>query len=324
VVPDIERSFPSWSVAAENHVVTVRAVYTVAEVGNRIGPRLLRLASRETYPRLIPLALRAWGAEDAPFVDAVRQAVAESNVQTEGCRVLDQPISIEPLPDWDRDDAVLEWGILNPFGPTKVQLCLVTLDEDTRALVYALHNPFGPVCLLLGVTKAGAGAGVRDMFMELADRLQVGDHVLLKGLPHWVRTAHEEDLLTHAEGAAFFMKLHQAALAKDLAINGDVDVLVRELDQLGRDPQREVRRQFAQAMELTRATLAEADAYGADAALSSVHKKLAQYAPATTEAYERWFGAASSPGHAADVSRHFMDCWGAALRFQRGSADGSE
>lgn len=323
-VRDIERTFPSWRATADANVVTVRAVYTVAEIGSRIGPRLGRLASRETYPRLIPLALRAWGAEDTPFVDAVREAVAKTEVQAGQCAVLEEPLPVEPLPDWDRDDAVLEWGILNPFGPTKVQVCLVTLDEDTRALVYSLHNPFGPLCLLCGVMRIESRAGVRGMLLELADRFQVGDHVLLKALPHWVRTSQEPDLLTPADGAAFFMKLHQAALAKDLAIDGDIQVLIRELDQLRRNPQREVRRQFAEAMELTRATLAEAEAYGADAAVASAHKKLARHAPATSEAYERWFSAASSPGHVSDVSVHFMSCWTSALRFQRGRADDSE
>jgi hypothetical protein len=323
-VRDIERTFPSWRTAADANVVTVRAVYTVADIGKRIGPRLVRLASGETYPRLIPLALRAWEAEDTPFVDAVRQAVAESKVHTGQCAVLDEPIPIEPPPDWDRDDAVLEWGILNPFGPTKVQMCLVTLDEDTGALVYSLHNPFGPVCLLLGVTKAGPSVGVREMLLELADRFHVGDHVLLKGLPHWVRTSQEPELLTLSDGAAFFRTLHQAALAEDLAIDGDIDVLIRELDQLRRDPQQEVRRQFAQAMELTRASLTDAEARGADAALATVGAKLAQHAPATSDIYQRWFSAASSPEHVSDVSSHFLDCWKAALRFRRGSADDSE
>jgi len=192
---------------------------------------------------------------------------------------------------------------INPFGPTKVQVCLVTLDEDTLALVYSLHNPFGRVCLLLGVTRAGASVGVRGMLR--------------------VRTSQEPDLRM-PDGAEFFMKLHQAALAKDLATDGDIEVLVRELDQLRRDPQREVRRQFAQAMELTGATLVQAEAYGAEAAVSSAHQNLARHAPATGEAYERWFSAASSPGHVSDVSIHFMSCWNSALRFQHGSADDSE
>jgi hypothetical protein len=317
-VRDIERTFPSWRAAADANVITVRAVYTVAEIGNRIGPRLVRLASRETYPRLIPLALRAWGAEDTPFLDAVRRAVTESEVRTGQCGVLDEPILIEPPADWDRHDVVLEWGILNPFGPTKVQMCLVTLDEDTRALVYSLHNPFGPVCLLLGATRAEARVGLRGMLLELADRFRVGDHVLLKGLPHWVRTS-QEPLLTPADSAAFFMKLHQTALAKDLAIDGDLDVLIRELDQLRRNPQQEVHRQFIEAVEFTRATLAGAEAAGTDAAIVSARDDLARYAPATSDMYERWFSVASSPGHVADVSRHFLDCWNAALRSQRGS-----
>ncbi len=314
-VRDVERVFPSWSVAPGANVVSVRAVLTVAEVGERIGPRLVRAASRETYPRLLPLALRAWSVEDTPFVDAVRQAVAESGVQPGQSAVLDEPLSIEPHADWERHDAVLEWGILNPFGPTKVLLSLVQVDEARRALVYALHNPFGPVCLLLGVMPAAASVG--KMLLELADRFRIGDHVLLKGLPHWVDIPQEPDVLSPADAAAFFMKLHRRALAEDLAVDGDIEELICQLGALRRDPQGEVRRQFAHAAALASAALAEAEGQGADAALSGVRESLARYTPATLEDYERWFKAASAPGHAADVSSHFLDCWNAATRFER-------
>lgn len=140
------------------------------------------------------------------------------------------------------------------------------------------------------------------MVLELADRFQVGDHVLLKGLPHWVRLTQQPDLPTAADAAVFFMKLHRTALAKDLAIDGDIELLIHELDQLRRDPQGEVRRQLTAAIQ----------------------EAWARHAPATLETYERWFGAASAPGHVSDVSSHFLGCWNAATRFQRGSEGDSE
>lgn len=156
-VRNIDRTFPSWSTAPGENAITVRQICSVDEIGERIGKRLQGLAAAETYPRLLPLALRAWGIEDIAFVEGVREAFLASTAETGQSGLLDNPIAVEPMPDWDRDDAVLTWGILNPFGPTKVQVCLVPVDEKTRALVYTLHNPIAPVCLLLGTARSRVG-----------------------------------------------------------------------------------------------------------------------------------------------------------------------
>ena len=193
-VPDIDRSFPSWSVAPEKGPIDVRRTFDIGEIGRLIGPRLEGPLAAETYPRLLPLALRAWGLEDGPFIEAVRRAVAALPAGTGRDGLLDDFLALEPLPDWDRHDAVMTWGILNPFGPTKVQICLVAVDASTAALVYTLHNPFGPVCLLLGTMRAGKAGAVGGLLLELAERFHLGDEPLLRGLPQWVVTRSESGL----------------------------------------------------------------------------------------------------------------------------------
>lgn len=315
-VQDLHRVFPSWSVPADADVVSVHAVYSVGDMGHLIGARLTRLAAREAYPRLVPLALRAYGLEDAPFLVALRQAPAAAPAETGPRGLLEEPMAIEPHADWERPDAVLVWGLLSPFGPTQVRLCLVRIDEDRRALVYSLHHPFNPVCLLLGVTDTGADALVPDMLLALADRFQVGNHVLLEGLPHWVWMPAGRTQLSPAGLREFFMRLHRTALARDLATDDDIDEVIAGLDRLRRNPQAEVQRQFAAAVALAGDAAADPRTNLKDAAAARYRERRERRAPASDEMYQRWLSAASAPGHVADVSIHFTGCWGAAERLQ--------
>jgi hypothetical protein len=303
-VPDIDRVFPSWSLEEGESPIIVREVHDPRAVGERLGRRLHRAAVAETYPRLLPLALRAWGIEDAAFVDAVRQAVTALSVGTGACGLLDVPLPVEPMPDWARDDAVMTWGILNPFGPTKVQICRVPADDETDALVYTLHNPIAPVCLLLGTVPSGDAASTARLLLELATRFHLGEaHVLLKGLPHWVVVSADSGL----NAAAFFRSAHAAALHQDLACDDDLDELIPSLHRFRLDAQQEVHRQFQEAMA-TYATAGHAPARGTPRVAAPLG------------AYKRWLKAASDARHVAVVSAQFMDCWNAALRFQRGPA----
>jgi hypothetical protein len=150
---DVERAFPSWSLPPDGEPISIRRTYSVAEFGRSIAPRLTRMAELERYPRLLPAALRAWGVDDGPLLKTLRAAARKHFTRRGGAQLAAVPVDIEPVPDWDRHDCFLEWGILNPFAPTRVQWCLVPLDRRTRALVYTLHNPFAPVSLLLGILK---------------------------------------------------------------------------------------------------------------------------------------------------------------------------
>ena len=220
------------------------------EFGRSIAPRLTRMAELERYPRLLPTALRAWGAADGPLIKTLRAAARQHFERRGGAQLAKVPVDIEPVPDWDRDDCFLEWGILNPFGPTKVQWCLVPLDRRTRALVYTLHNPFAPVSLLLGILKEGDGQTLRRMLLDLADRFELGDHALLRGLPHWVKTTPVDSVhIGDDEGAVIFERLHKAALSRGIADDADVAEQVRSTGTVREDPLSEVNRQFIRALK---------------------------------------------------------------------------
>jgi hypothetical protein len=208
-------------------------------------------------------------------------------------------VPIEPKPDWDRDDAVLTWGILNPFGPTKVQICRVCIDGATDALVYTLHNPIAPVCLLIATVQSGDTASTIRLLRELANRFELGEHVLLKGLPHWVVASADCRLTV----AAFFQSAHAAALQRDLTVDNDLDELVASLHRLRLDAQEEVHRQLQEALE----------GFGLP---DTARRGTAPVAP-PQEAYQRWLDAATDARHVGAVSAHFLDCWNAARRFQR-------
>jgi hypothetical protein len=104
------------------------------------------------------------------------------------------------------------------------------------------------------------------------------------------------------------MKLHQAALAKDLASDRDIDELIESLHRLADDPPAEIHRQFSEAVEPGRAPRSFA------APSTRRHQP-----PTTLEAYKGWFKTASVAQHVAAVSAHFLDCWNAALNSQRGA-----
>ncbi len=294
---DLERAFPSWSLPPDVNAINIRRTYSVDEFGRRIARRLARLAALESYPRILPTALRAWGADDGPFIKTLRAAARKHFSGHTGARLLDLPVEIEPVPDWDRDDCLLEWGILNPFGPTKVQWCLVPLEGQRRALVYTLHNPFAPVCLLLGVVMQGDSGTPHRMLLDLADRFELGDHLLLKGLPHWVRTNPVGGVrINDNEGAVIFERLHKAALSRGVADDADLAGQIESLQRLRQDPQAEIRRQVARAM-----------------------KRPGRPAPArgpVADDYLPWYRIVSSSEHVRALASQFMPCWNTAMRLQ--------
>ncbi|HEY6362521.1 MAG TPA: hypothetical protein VIX63_15515 [Vicinamibacterales bacterium] len=294
---DIERAFPSWSSPPDTNPISLRRTYSVKEFGRCITPRLTRLAELESYPRLLPTALRAWGADDGPLIKALRAAARTHFERRGGAQLATVPVGIEPVPDWDRDDCFLEWGVLDPFGPTKVQWCLVPLDRRTRALVYTLHNPFAPASLLLGIVKGGDSDTLRRMLLDLADRFELGDRVLLKGLPHWVKTTPVDNVqISETEGAVIFERLHKGALSRGVTDDANVAEQVRSLGLLREDPLSEINRQFVRALKQPRNP---ERVPGPDA-----------------DDYLLWYRTASSSEHVRALTSCFMPCWNSALRLQ--------
>ena len=171
------------------------------------------------------------------------------------------------------------------------------LDRRTRALVYTLHNPFAPVSLLLGIVKGGDSDTLRRMLLDLADRFALGDHVLLRGLPHWVKTTPVDSVqISEQEGAVIFERLHTGALSRGVAHDPDVAEQVRLLELLREDPLSEINRQFVRALKQPRNPERGA---GPDA-----------------DDYLTWYRTASSSEHVRALTSCFMPCWNTALRLQ--------
>ncbi len=316
-VIDLERIFPSWSAEAAGGPVRLRAAYAVPEFGARIAPRLAALSATESYPRLIPAALRAWGADDPPFLAAVRAAVAASGIARGTTAALVNPIAIEPLPDWDRPDWVLEWGIISPFAPAKVRWHVVRVDEATSALVHVRHTPFAPVCRLEavisspdtasssgsslpGTGRRAARSGLPAVFTTLAERVRP-DAPVLAALPHWVSVGEDAGALASVLPHAF-RALHAGAT---------VDAAIAALARVKADPRAEIRRQAADAM-----TEAHRAGDKPDSAPGTGSVAGAQPSPAAEGEYARWLAAASAPDHVAIVAPCFLECWHVAMRLQ--------
>ena len=135
-----DRALPAWT-RPEGEVVKVLRRWTREEYGQAIAPRLVGIARRESRPRILPSVLAAWGLPDVPHLEAVAAAVAQVAAGDAGPVVLDEPAIVETCPGWNPAGRLLEWGLINPNGPTMCQLSLVPLDGDGRqALVWTRHH----------------------------------------------------------------------------------------------------------------------------------------------------------------------------------------
>lgn len=292
-----ERVFPSWSLSEDKPPVIIQESFSASEMAQRIQPHLQWAAHVEAYPRVIPAALRGWGLPDDAFIATLRRAVEDHAPLSGPPGLLPEFIPIEMMPDWEREDAVIEWGILNPFGSTKVQICLISLEPGLRVLTYARHHPTAPLGLILGTLRSEETKRVEEMLLALADRFVLGEAVLLQSLPHWTRIA--PGILDMDAAAAFFRIAHRKALAAEMTADEDVKEQTRKLETLRKDPSGTIGRQVAQMFE----------AFFVDPPVNTQRSDSADY--------DAWFAEASRPDHVATVSGEFTKYWGAAFGLWR-------
>lgn len=286
---DLERALPSWSVTEDASPVSVKRRYSLGDVDTfapGLVPGLQALASEEDFPRLLPLLLDALGARDEVFESAVRDALADSEneVSLDG-------VSVSVSPCWERPDALVEWGILNPFGPTRSQLLAVSVNQNVTAVVFAMHNPFAHHCLVVATVPTGDREALQRALVEVAGQFQFGDVVLMGSLPHWVTLRGDVPL---ALGSAIFQRMHEGSLALG---SGGVETPATAVEYLRRlrDDPVEVTLQGINASELSQ---------GSDT-------------PWSSDDYERWLAEATAVEHVSAVEPNFLECWNVALRLQR-------
>jgi hypothetical protein len=312
-VPDVERTFPSWAAPEGANPVRFRNARSVHDFGITIMPRFARIAQSETYPRLLPKAMRAWGGDDRMLAESLGNLIDRCGLDGRASELLDVPLDVRPIPDWDRPDCVLEWGILNPFGPTRVQWCLVPIDSSRCALVYTMHHPFGPVSKMVGVVQQGDDEGLRGMLLTVAGIGMLDDQPLLLALPHWVRADSRVD----SYSPEFFHRLHQTAIRLGNAGGVDLDAEIAHLQRISRDAAREINNDFTRMWNVAGPSIRTGDFKAASAAVARAQMAAV---PSGVEAYRRWFRAASRQEHVQAVAAQFLPCWSAANRVQTAAA----
>jgi hypothetical protein len=295
---DVERRLPTWSIPEGTSALTLKARYAVEEFAPQVVGRLQRLAETETYPRLLPLVLSAFGAKDEAFEAAVRRTAASAGLGRY-VGVVPDGISVEIPPAWDRPDALVEWGMLNPFGPTRSHLLIVPIDETTSSVVFAMHNPSAHECLIVAQVPTASPHALSNVLIEVAEHFQFGEVVLLGNLPHWVAFRPDLPVLD------MFQRMHAGAWLRGRG----GEILEGEIEQLRRlraDPAAELDRQVAEAAPSVQKALS-GDVNGA---LDDV----ARYGRPSAigwskEDYTRWLVEASDPRHVAALVSHFLPCW---------------
>jgi hypothetical protein len=309
-IVEAERVFPSWAVGEDEVPIRIAGRAPKEELARRFGPRLQRAAREEEYPRLVPHVLAELGVEDAAFAEAVCAAMEYGRRHLQGGVATDLlPVSVPP--GWFAPDALVEWGILNPFGPTRTHLLEVPCAGGS-AIVYAMHNPFEWRCFVAGRVPAEQPEQLRAALLAIAEQYAFGDYPLMTSLPHWVRV---RDDVPDADGHALFARLHRRSLDCGTAPEERAADALRELRRLRKNPREEMQRQLRQAFE-TLERVGKGDAPNPQSAGSGA-------SPGWTPAeYAKWFTLASSAKHREAVEPMFLECWNAAQRFQREGVGG--
>jgi hypothetical protein len=240
-----DRAFPAWSRPFES-VITLTRRWTKEEYAEAIAPRLIDIARRECAPRVTPAALHAWGVPDVPHVEAVAKAVAAQAAAGAELTVFEAPVEIDVHPDPWQPNQLVEWGILNPNGPTKCQITVVDLGSGLSALVWTLHHFLLPKCLVLAAGRFDEP----DLLREAVSRSFVANgpagHPLIIVPPHWVRLFPCNPLDADAMALLFGAAHHQQILADDMR-GAHPDQVLAQMRGLAVDPVAEICEQEREA-----------------------------------------------------------------------------
>jgi len=314
-VIEIDRAFPAWSRPFDS-VVRVADRWTLEEYATTVAPRLIDIARREHPPRVGPTILRAWGLPDVPFVEAVARAVAGQGGTAENVTVFAPPLEVDVHPDRDQTNVVMEWGIINPNGPTMCQISLVDVGPAGHALVWTMHHCLAPECL---VYAAGHLQDVDSLQHALAQAFAANgsaEHPLLKSLPHWVRIPTDGPL-TFDDVVGLVASAHRRRLEADGLRGEHPDSALAALWRLAKDPIAECRREEERAL-VDYAPVMKAMSAGDDATAAALLRTLAD-SPAlgqlpVDDAYRRWLQFACEPACVEKIRGYCDSAWKEAIR----------
>ena len=244
-VVEVDRGFPVWSRPFDEVVKATRR-WTKEEYAEAIAPWLIVIARRERAPRVTPAALHAWGVPDVPHAEAVANAVAAQAVAGAALTVFEAPVEIDIHPDPWQPNQIVEWGILNPNGPTKCQIAIVDLGHGLSALVWTLHHFLVPDCLVLAAGRLDEPDVLRETLATAFAANGCTGHPLIIAPPHWVRLFPRNPLDADAM-ALLFGAAHRRHLVADDMRGDDPDEVLAQMRRLAVDPVAEICEQEREA-----------------------------------------------------------------------------
>jgi hypothetical protein len=296
---ELERTFPV--TATSGPPVRIVRTWRVEHLRPQVQQHVAPLAREESYPRIIPIALRAWGIDDEAYLEGLAAAIPDS--RDVGTSLIDL-VRLDVLPDWDRTDALLEWCVFNPFGPTRKQVLCTTLpDGRGRALVLAQHHFLEPFALLVATAPGHTtDDDLRLLLLSLFARNRGLRQAVCGQLPTIV-DLRDGGVCDVEFAARLFREAQQSARVAKLGGCGTLDEAIAHSRRTGDDPWTAAREDFTSTLS------------------DSIEGTVPRFDAGTTEPLARyiaWCQVASDPQRVATVRGEFVKARSAAVRSYNG------
>jgi hypothetical protein len=192
--------------------------------------------------------LVAIGNPHVPHLEAVAAAVASQGVADVPLTVFDPPAEVEVHPDVWQPDQLVEWGILNPNGPTKCAITVVEAGPGVSALVWSLHHFLLPKCLVLAAERLDDPAVLQEAIVGVFQANGGTQHQLIHALPHRVRLFLGNPLDTPGM-ALLFGAAHRQYLVGEGTRGLRPDQTLAHMQRLGANPVAELNEQEREAFK---------------------------------------------------------------------------
>lgn len=214
------------------------------------------------------------------------------------------PVRLDVVPDWDRTDALLEWCVFNPFGPTRKQVLCTTLpDGRGRALVLAQHHFLEPFALLVAtVPDHATDDDLRLLLHSLFARNGGLRQAVCGQLPTIVHL-RDGGVCDVEFAARLFREAQRSARDAGFKRFETLDEAIAHSRRTGDDP-------WAAARDDFKSTLND-----------SVEEARTRFDAGATEPLARyiaWCEVASDPQRVATVRGEFVKAWSGAVRSYNG------
>jgi hypothetical protein len=319
-VVQIDRALPVWS-REEADVVRLVERWNREEYGELLAPKLVAIARRETHPRILPKVLRAWGVPDVPHLEAVAMAIAGDGPAGVATASFADPVEVPILPDWDQPNLLLEWGVINPWGPTMCQWSLVPVEGGRWALVWTRHHFLEPRCVVWAVGDFSGSRELLEVLSRVFEENGAPEVPLFKGLVHWVFIP-DQSVLDHDGAARLLGSAFNAALRARGLEGEHPDAACEALRRMTEDPVAEINRQMSEMAERlgsAKGAVGAGDTARVQRLLDEWHETHRLAEPPDQAAYRRWLDVASAPVHVERVRGAFQSAWTEALRRWNGA-----